>query len=101
SRAWRGVRRRAIWAAGTAISAGAPRRGAATSASLPTILVFSFCLGFAFRIWRRTFSAAWQRHFLTIGAECTGTRFTSRKPSLTPDVFAEPVTARRTGNYSE
>src|SRR5258708_7463345 len=36
---WRGVRRRATWAAGTVISAGALRRGAATSASLPTILV--------------------------------------------------------------
>src|SRR5713101_3293631 len=35
SRAWRGGRRRAIWAAGTATLAGARKRGGATSATSP------------------------------------------------------------------
>ena len=42
----------------------------------------------------------WQRPCPTIGNGCTAIRFTSRKPSSIPDVFAEPVTARRTGNCS-
>jgi len=42
----------------------------------------------------------WQRYFQAIGSGCTATRFTSRKPSSIPDVFAEPVTARQTGNCS-
>ena len=34
----------------------------------------------------------------TTGSGCTGIRFTLRKPSSIPDVSAEPVTARPTGN---
>ena len=40
SRAWRGVPRRDIWAAGTATSAGARKRGGATSASSPITRAF-------------------------------------------------------------
>ena len=40
SPAWRGVRRRAIWAVATATSAGAPRRGGPTSAASPTTRAF-------------------------------------------------------------
>jgi hypothetical protein len=56
--------------------------------------------GSTFRIWRRTFPAVWQRYCQTVGAGSTGTRFTLRKPSLIPDVFAEAVTGRPTGNCS-
>jgi hypothetical protein len=45
SRAWRGVQRRVIWAAGTATSVGARKHGGATSVSSPTILDFLFCPG--------------------------------------------------------
>ena len=41
--AWHGVRRRAIWAAAIATSAGAPKRGAAIFVSSLTIHDFSFC----------------------------------------------------------
>src|SRR5213080_2638015 len=58
-----GVRRHAIWAAGTATLAGAAKRGAAIFVSSLTIHDFSFCPGSRFRIWRRTFSAAWQDYF--------------------------------------
>src|ERR1022692_1214117 len=40
-------------------------------------------------------------HYPTTGHRCMDIRSTSRKPSLIPDVFAEPVTARRTGNCSD
>src|SRR4051812_44021228 len=53
----------------------------------------------AFPILRRTSSAVWPRCFPMIGTGCIATRFTLRKPSLIPDVFAEPVTGRPTGNY--